>query len=89
MESISLNEINSLGANIPTAWLLIIPIANLYFWYRYADGFSTYVKKDNKGILWFLLFLFLWPVAMIIFQVELNKLVRQKESIQGPIGKQN
>jgi len=70
------NEINSLGADIPTALLLIIPIANFYFWYKYADGFSTYVKKDNKGILWFLLYFFLPPVAIIIFQVELNNLAK-------------
>ena len=29
------NEINSLGAKIPTAWLLIVPIANLYWIYKY------------------------------------------------------
>ena len=70
------NEINSLGAEIPTAWLLIIPIANLYWEYKYAEGFSKYVIKDNNTILWFLLSLFVWPVAMIIFQVELNKLAK-------------
>ena len=70
------NEINSLGAEIPTAWLLIIPIANLYWEYKYAEGFSKYVKKDDNAILWFLLLLFVAPVAMIIFQVELNKLVK-------------
>ena len=69
------NEINSLGAEIPTAWLLIIPIANLYWEYKYAEGFSKYVKKDDNAILWFLLLLFVAPVAMIIFQIELNKLV--------------
>lgn len=68
------NEINSLGANIPTAWLLIIPIANLYWDYKYAEGFSNYVKKDNNAVLWFLLFFFVAPVAVIIFQIELNKL---------------
>ena len=68
------NEINSLGAEIPTAWLLIIPIANLYWEYKYAEGFSNYVKKDDKAILWFLLLLFVSPVAIIIFQIELNKL---------------
>ena len=70
------NEINSLGAEIPTAWLLIIPIANLYWEYKYAEGFSKYVEKDDNAILWFLLLLFVAPVAMIIFQVELNKLVK-------------
>jgi len=70
------NEINSLGAEIPTAWLLIIPIANLYWEYKYAEGFSKYVKKDDNAVLWFFLLLFVTPVAMIIFQVELNKLVK-------------
>jgi len=68
------HEISSLGAEIPTAWLLIVPIANWYWYYKYAEGFSNYVKKDNNAILWFLLLFFVAPVAMIIFQVELNKL---------------
>ena len=69
------NEINSLGANIPSVWLLIIPIANMYFMYKYAEGFAECVKKDNNSILWFLLYLIIAPVAIILFQVELNKLV--------------
>jgi len=68
------DEINSLGAEIPTAWLLIIPIANLYFEYKYAEGFSTFVKKDDNAIMWFLLLFFVGIVTMAIFQVELNKL---------------
>lgn len=68
------NEFNSLGASIPSAILIIIPIANIYFMYKYAEGFSNYVKKDNNAILWFLLYLVISPVAMILFQIELNKL---------------
>jgi hypothetical protein len=68
------DEINSLGAEIPTGWLLIIPIANVYFHYKYAEGFSTFVKKDDNAIMWFLLLFLVGPVAVIIFQVELNKL---------------
>ena len=68
------DEINSLGAEIPTAWLLIIPIANLYFEYKYAEGFSTFVKKDDSAIMWFLLLFFVGIVTVAIFQVELNKL---------------
>jgi hypothetical protein len=67
-------EINSLGGKIPTAWLLIIPIANIYFLYRYAEYFSMYIKKDNGTILWFLLFMVIAPVGMILAQIELNKL---------------
>ena len=29
------DEINTQGATIPTAWLVFVPIANLYFFYRY------------------------------------------------------
>ena len=67
-------EIKILGAQIPTAWLMIIPIANIYFWYKYAEGFSVYAKKDNSTILWFLLFMVIAPVGMILVQMELNKL---------------
>ncbi|MEN9561017.1 MAG: hypothetical protein RIQ56_290 [Candidatus Parcubacteria bacterium] len=68
-------EINSLGAQIPTAWLIIIPIVNLYFFYKYAEGFAVYVKKDNTPLLWFLLYLVIAPVAMIFVQIELNKYI--------------
>jgi hypothetical protein len=67
------DEINSLGAQIPTAWLMIIPIVNLYFAYKYAEGFAVYVMKDKNTIMWFVLYLFLAPVAAILVQVELNK----------------
>ncbi|MFZ1987644.1 MAG: DUF4234 domain-containing protein [Minisyncoccia bacterium] len=66
-------EINALGAHIPTAWLIIIPIVNIYFAYKYAEGFSLYVKKDNLPVLWFLLIIVIIPVAMILVQIELNK----------------
>ncbi len=32
-------EIKGLGADIPTAWLLIVPIANIYWLYKYAEGY--------------------------------------------------
>ena len=67
-------EINSLGADIPTAWLLIIPIANIYWLYKYAEGFSTKVKKDNNGILWFILFWLSGIIMPAIVQSELNKI---------------
>jgi hypothetical protein len=70
------DEINGLGAEIPTGWLMIIPIANLYFDYKYAEGFSIHVKKDNNAIMWFLLLFLVAPVAVILFQIELNKLAQ-------------
>jgi len=67
------NEINELGADIPTAILIIIPIANIYWLYKYSEGFSKYVKKDDT-ILWFLIFFLIRIVMPAIVQSELNDL---------------
>jgi hypothetical protein len=66
-------EINSLGATIPTPWLIFIPLVNIYFAYKYSEGFSIYAKKDNSPVLRFLLYAVISPVAMILVQIELNK----------------
>lgn len=68
------NEMKSLGAEIPTAWLIIVPIGNLYFMYKYLESFSNFVKKDNNGVLWVLLTLAVPPLVIVVVQVELNKL---------------
>lgn len=78
------NELNSLGGQIPTAWLLIVPFANLYFAYKYAEAFSLFVKKDNTPILWFLLYLVISPVFMILVQIELNKLAIPTQTTTTP-----
>lgn len=70
-------EINSFGASIPTAWLIIIPIANIYWIYKYAEGYSNFVKKDNNAILWFLLMFFVGIIIPALVQSELNKCASQ------------
>lgn len=68
------NEMNGMGAEIPTAWLLIVPIANLYLMYKYCEAFSVYVKKDNNAIMWFILYVIVGIIMPAIVQSELNKL---------------
>jgi len=70
-------EINKLGGNIPTCWLLIVPIANIYWLYKYSDAFSTHVKKDNNGVIWFLVFFVVSIVMPGVVQSELNKLAQK------------
>ena len=67
------NDINSVGGDIPTAWLLIIPIANIYWVYRYCESFANNIKKDNNHILWFILYILIYPIMPAIVQTELNK----------------
>ena len=80
------NEMNGLGAKIPTAWLLIIPIANIYWIYKYYEGFSVNVKKDNHAVLWFIVHIILPIIMPAIVQSELNKLATpsQQQSQQKP-----
>jgi len=70
------NDMNKdFGADIPTAWLLIIPFAGFYWMYKYYEAFASKVKKDNNGILYFILS-FVSPVSLVmpgIVQSELNK----------------
>ena len=67
------NEMNDLGAEIPTAWLLILPIANIYWLYKYAEGFSKVIKKDDNHVLWFLVFWLVTIITPAIVQSEFNK----------------
>ena len=67
-------DINSLGGSIPTAWLLLVPLVNFYWIYKYSEYFSVKVKKDNSPMLWFLLSLFVGIIIPAIVQSELNNL---------------
>ncbi len=49
------NELKKQGAEIPSAILMIIPFAHIYFWYRYSEGFVSYIKKGEEVIHYFLL----------------------------------
>lgn len=76
-----MNEI--FGASIPTSILIIIPIANIYWMYKYAEGFSMKVKKDDNTILWALLFILVGIVAPAIVQSELNKFADNPNLVHG------
>jgi hypothetical protein len=73
-------EMNGLGATIPTAWLLIVPIANLYWMYKYCEAFATYVKKDNNAVLWFIVYVLVSIIMPAIVQSELNKLAASPQA---------
>ena len=75
------NEMNNLGAQIPTAWLLIIPIANIYWVYKYCEGFAKTVKKDDNTLLWFILYVLVSIIMPAIVQSELNNLASTQNNL--------
>lgn len=67
------DEMNSLGAHIPTGWLLIIPFANLYWLWVYGTGVALVTNGAFSALGSFLLKVFLGPIGCAILQNEFNK----------------
>lgn len=69
-------EMVTLGAQIPTSWLLIIPIANLIYLYKYCMGVEFVSKGEKQGLMLLLVWL-LVPggvlISMYIIQEAFNK----------------
>ena len=65
-------EMVARGAQIPTTWLIIIPIVNLFYYWKWSKGVE-HVAEGSSGPLTFILWLLLSPVAMIYAQVQFNK----------------
>ncbi|TFH09626.1 MAG: DUF4234 domain-containing protein [Candidatus Atribacteria bacterium] len=65
-------EMNSRGAGIPTAWLLLIPIVNIYWLYRFAQGVDHVTGGRMSTAAAFLLTLFLGTIGYAVIQSSLN-----------------
>ncbi len=68
-------EMNRLGANIPTAWLIIIPIVNIWWLWKYSEGVEHVTGGQTSGVLAFVLLFLLGLIGMAIVQNEFNKVV--------------
>ena len=47
-------EMVQMGADIPTAWLMIVPIANYWFLYKYSMGVEKVTGGKLNGLLVFI-----------------------------------
>ena len=73
-------EMNTQGAQIPTAWLIIIPIVNIYWLWKFCEGVDTVTRGGLSAVVSFLLLVVLSYigavlslVVMAIIQNSLNK----------------
>ena len=66
-------EMNSKGAQVPTAWLLIIPFVNLYWLWAYAKGVEKVTNKASSAVAIFLLCLLFGVIGMAVTQSAFNK----------------
>ena len=69
------NEMNKCGANLPTAWMLIIPILNLIWMWKFCGGVEYVTQgKSSQAVNFILLFLLSYIGAGIV-QSSLNQAI--------------
>jgi hypothetical protein len=69
----SRGEMVARGAAIPTTWLIIVPIANLIYYWKWSKGVEHVTGGTANGVVVFILMLFLGPVGYIYAQSQFNK----------------
>jgi hypothetical protein len=67
------NEMNTQGANIPTAWLLIVPIVSIWWMWKYAGGVEHVTRGKFSQVISFILLWLLSLIGMAIIQDAFNK----------------
>ena len=81
-------EMTSMGADIPTAWLIIIPIANIYWLWKWSAGVEHVSRGKMSGAVAFLLmFLVGWVIGPAIIQVTFNDIADQQTRGQLPMAR--
>ncbi|MBU1075838.1 MAG: hypothetical protein KKH98_01005, partial [Spirochaetes bacterium] len=66
-------EMNKKGASIPTAWLLIIPIANIIWMVKWAQGVEKVTNKKMSVGLAIVLSWLLGNIGMAVIQSKFNE----------------
>jgi hypothetical protein len=77
-------EMNSQGATIPTAWLIIVPIVNIYWLWKYSEGVDHVTAGKMSGILAFILLWLLGSIGSAIIQDSFNKVGGASEVASTP-----
>ena len=66
-------EMCRLGADIPTAWFLIIPIVNIYWLWMYSGGVEKITKGKYSQAVSFLLMFLIPVIGDAIMQEAFNE----------------
>ena len=66
-------EMNAKGATIPTAWLIIIPLVNLWWMWKYSEGVEKVTGGKTSRVQAFILLFLLGMIGAAIVQDSFNK----------------
>lgn len=74
------DEMVAQGANVPTGWLVIIPVASIYWKWKWAQGVEHVSRgKMSAGVAFLMVFL-LNLIGMAIVQSTFNEIAEEQES---------
>ncbi len=73
------DEMVSLGAEIPTGWLLIIPIANLYWIWKWSEGVDHVTDGKTNAVLSMVVILALGLIGTAVLQATFNKVAAAQD----------
>ncbi len=66
------DEMVQKGADIPTAWLLLVPLANIWWGWRWSKAVEQTTHNAIGATATFLYMSFLGPIGAMIVQGKLN-----------------
>jgi hypothetical protein len=67
-------EMRARGAEIPPTWHIIIPILNLLWMWKWAQGVEKVTNGAQGAAMTFILLWFLGPISAFMIQPKLNEL---------------
>jgi len=78
-------EMNKLGApRIPTAWLIIVPLVNYWWYWKYSEGVAHVTNKKMDTIIAFILLILLGSIGEAIVQNSFNDVAPADASAAPP-----
>ena len=81
------NEMVEAGADIPTAWLLLVPFAGIYWMWKWCGGIEYISRERMTAPVAFLLHALLPIIGMAILQDTMNRAVRTGIPHQLPVAR--
>lgn len=78
------DELNRAGARIPTAWLILVPIANFFWLWEWAGGIALVTRNRDAQIQHFVLMVLVPWVGIGLTQAALNRAIDDNKPAELP-----
>jgi hypothetical protein len=67
-------EMNARGADIPTMWWIIVPLVNIWWYWRYSVGVPVVTRRDDHRVVAFVMLLLTGSIGPFVIQWLFNSI---------------